>query len=250
MEVLLLRVGPDTQWQPLAHLSQALLSHTRTAVGIVTESADTNTPVGTVVVPNGTQGDQVHFALQDAAERAETGWASSISPSWKLFALPLWLPPRLLLLGAGPDAIPVVDFAARLGWKVTLADHRPAYAQASHFPAAENVVLTPTDRVGENIDLASFSAAVVMSHHLPSDLVHLRTLAHANIPYVGLLGPARRRQQLMNDLGNLAQRLRSRLHSPVGFALGGRTPESIALAIVSQVHAFVFKGSAYQPPTS
>ena len=83
-----------------------------------------------------------------------------------------------------------------------------------------------------------------MSHHLPSDLAYLRALAQTAIPYVGLLGPAVRREKLLVDLGPQARELRARLRAPVGLALGGRTPESIALAIVAEVHAFVHGAGA------
>jgi xanthine dehydrogenase accessory factor len=84
-----------------------------------------------------------------------------------------------------------------------------------------------------------------MSHHLPSDLEYLRSLSGTSIPYIGLLGPAVRRDRLLSDLGaRAADSLRPRLHAPVGLALGGRTPESIALAIVAEIHAFVHGGSA------
>jgi xanthine dehydrogenase accessory factor len=168
---------------------------------------------------------------------------SRTAPGWKVFALPLSLPPKLLLLGAGPDAAPVVDFASRLSWKVTVLDHRAAYAQADHFPAAERVILARPTELSSAVNLAHFSAAVVMSHHLPSDLEYLRSLAASQIPYIGLLGPAVRREKLLTDLGAPAESIRPRLHAPVGLVLGGRTPESIALAIVSEIHAFVHLGS-------
>jgi len=157
-------------------------------------------------------------------------------PPWKLFALPLALPPKLLLLGAGPDAAPVVDLAARLNWRVTLVDHREAYADPTHFPLAERVIHARAQELLAAVDPSQFSAAVVMSHHLPSDLEYLRALARTRIGYVGLLGPAVRRERLLADLSE-AQSLRARLHAPVGLALGGRSPESIALAIVAEIHA-------------
>jgi xanthine/CO dehydrogenase XdhC/CoxF family maturation factor len=52
-----------------------------------------------------------------------------------------------------------------------------------------------------------------------------------------LLGPAARREKLLGDLGEVAQLLRERLRAPVGLDIGARTPESIALAIVGEVHA-------------
>jgi xanthine dehydrogenase accessory factor len=78
-----------------------------------------------------------------------------------------------------------------------------------------------------------------MSHHLPSDLAHLSMLARGSIPYVGLLGPAARRDKLLSDLGEAASGLTGRLRAPVGLPLGGRTPEAIALSIIAQIHAFL-----------
>jgi xanthine dehydrogenase accessory factor len=82
-----------------------------------------------------------------------------------------------------------------------------------------------------------------MSHHLPSDLKYLRALAATSVPYIGLLGPAVRRERLLADLESDAEKIRGRLHAPVGLAIGGRSPESIALAIIAEIHAFVHIGA-------
>ena len=68
------------------------------------------------------------------------------------------------------------------------------------------------------------------------------------MPYVGLLGPAARREKLMTDLGADAVALRPRLRAPVGLDIGGRAPESIALSIVAEVHA-ALEGRAGRPFT-
>jgi len=81
---------------------------------------------------------------------------------------------------------------------------------------------------------------VVMSHHLNSDAAYLRELATAKTrAYVGLLGPRARRRRLMQEIGNAADYLQARLHSPVGLNLGALTPEAIALAIVSEIHGWL-----------
>jgi xanthine dehydrogenase accessory factor len=242
MTILLTRVAASNNWQPLAHLQSELGAHRPNAVGLVVESQRADCPAGAVILPN-PNGDLTLSAVQTglitAASTGSVGWLDAGAPDTKVFALPLALPPRVLLLGAGPDTLPIVDFAARLGWKVTLVDHRPAYAKAAHFPGAERVVQSRPDEVASAVDLSAYAAAVVMSHHLPSDLAYLRVLAASDVPYVGLLGPAIRREKLLTDLGEEAARLRPRLRAPVGLALGGRAPESIALAIVSEIHAFV-----------
>jgi xanthine/CO dehydrogenase XdhC/CoxF family maturation factor len=192
--------------------------------------------------------EELRTAVRDLLEQAIAsglpGWLSA-GPA-RIFAAPLALPPRLLLLGGGPDALPIVELGARLGWKVTVFDHRPAYAQAAHFPAAERVVLAHPEELGRALDLEGFEAAVVMSHHLPSDLTYLRLLAGMRIGYVGLLGPPIRRERLLADLGGAAH-FGARLHAPVGLDLGGRAPESIALSIVAEIHAVLHgrTGAAY-----
>ena len=261
MKILLLRAGPDRDWQPLTHLARALAAHTPTALGISLESPSPELPLGAMVLPGGDSpvtlppnlsasgrgiltGPEVQAALGEAARTGRATTIEGESRHWKIFSLPLSLPPKLLILGAGPDAAPIVEFAARVNWKVTLIDHRPAYADPTHFPLAERVILARPEELGNVVDLKHFAAAVVMSHHLPSDLDYLRNLAGSPIAYVGLLGPAPRREKLLNDLGESAEPLRTRLHAPVGLALGGRSPESIALAIVAEIHAFLHGANA------
>jgi xanthine dehydrogenase accessory factor len=259
MHILLLRVGPKEEWQPLAQLAAALAAHRPTAFGVITESGVSGVPPGALVLPDGSRAlalprsldpaaraallaPRVLDALAAAARSGALGWleaSAGTAASWKLLLLPLALPPKLLLLGAGPDALPVAELAARLHWRVTLADHRPTYAVPSRFPMAERVRLGRPEALGSAEDLDQFAAAVVMSHHLPSDLEYLRVLSASSVGYVGLLGPPARREKLLAELGADAQLLRGRLHAPVGFNLGGRTPESIALAIVAEIHAFV-----------
>jgi xanthine/CO dehydrogenase XdhC/CoxF family maturation factor len=247
MRILLLRVGPANDWQPLSYLAAALRAHEPAAVGIVSNSGRADVPVGSLALPNAMAhcaaplaAPPVQAALATAAAEGHERWIPAEHVDFDLFVLPLSLPPRILLLGAGPDAVPVMDFAVRLNWKVTVLDHRAAYANAAHFPTAEQVLRARPERLRETVNLTTFSAAVVMSHHLPADLAYLRELASTAIPYIGLLGPAARREKLLADLGADASRVRPRLHAPVGLPLGGRTPESIALAIIAELHAFVY----------
>jgi xanthine/CO dehydrogenase XdhC/CoxF family maturation factor len=154
--------------------------------------------------------------------------------------------PELLLLGGGPDARPVAELAAFLGWRVTVVDHRAAYLDARRFPAQTHLVESRAEEVAGAVALDDFSAAVVMSHAMAADLHYLRALSASRVPYVGLLGPAARREKLLADLGDAAERLRPRLRAPVGLDIGGRAPESIALSIVGEVHA-VLAGRGGRP---
>ena len=110
-----------------------------------------------------------------------------------LFTL-LTPPPAILVLGAGLDAEPVVRFAAELGWRVAVQDHRPAYVEAGEFGAAEKLICVPVEKLSGAVDFDRFAAAIVMSHHLVSDREYLDQIAETDIAYVGLLGPIDRRR--------------------------------------------------------
>lgn len=159
----------------------------------------------------------------------------SVREAWIQFVAPL---PRVLICGAGPDAEPLVALFVMLGMAVTVVDHRPALALGARFPGARVLPAIPGS-LAAAVALDEFTAAVVMGHHLVSDAGYLRSLAAASVPYIGLLGPRPRRERLLAQLGDTARVLGARVRGPVGLDIGAMTPESIALAIVAEVHAFI-----------
>jgi xanthine/CO dehydrogenase XdhC/CoxF family maturation factor len=164
-------------------------------------------------------------------------WVSCEGRALEVFVSTLSRPPRLLICGAGFDAIPVHNFAAALAWQVTVFDHRPAYANAAQFPLAARVICARAEELARQLDPASFDAAIIMSHHLAADIAYLRGLAARPPHYIGLLGPAARRQRLLAAAGSAAQGIAPRIHGPAGLDIGAGTPEAIALAIVAQIQA-------------
>jgi len=145
--------------------------------------------------------------------------------------------PRILVLGAGPDALPVVEFMSQLGWHVTVVDHRSAYLGRINVDFSSNMLLQSPAMLQDDLVLNSFAAAVVMSHNLAADRQYLAQLSKSDIAFIGLLGPAARKLRLLDELGEIDPNLQQRIHGPVGFDIGASTPESIALSITAQVHA-------------
>ena len=236
MDIFMMQVGPMNGWQPLCAFEVALTAHCPTAVGLVIESKGANPLSGEVLLPAAAAAFEA--GLTEAARTGTPAWLSQ-TPQLRVFALPLTLPPRILLLGAGPDVCPVLEFAVLMGWKVTIYDHRAALATSGRLPAAEQVLLGRPESLAERLTLNSFDAAVVMSHHLHSDAAYLRVLAHSTIGYVGLLGPAPRRERLLADVGADFALLQHRLHAPIGLPLGGRSSAAIALSIVAEIHSWL-----------
>ncbi|MCJ7591975.1 MAG: XdhC family protein [Woeseiaceae bacterium] len=149
----------------------------------------------------------------------------------------LLAPLRLLILGAGQDTDPLLLFAATLGWRVWVSDHRPAAVAklATHSMAA--VACVPVDEIESHFDLTRFDAVIVKSHNLDADRTYLRILASSPAEFIGLLGPPHRRERLLREIGADADKLGARLRGPVGQQIGGRGPAAIALEIVAELQA-------------
>jgi xanthine/CO dehydrogenase XdhC/CoxF family maturation factor len=145
------------------------------------------------------------------------------------------IPPRtrVLLCGAGPDAVPMARACAALDWEVAVVDHRPAFARAERFPRGCAVLQARPERLAQTVDLDSLDAAVIMSHHLENDGAYLAAVAPHEIPYVGVLGPRARRDRLLE----MARCPGRTVYGPVGLDIGAELPASIALAVAAEIHA-------------
>jgi len=247
MRVLLEPAGPGTPAAAaLAAAGRATQSGQPTSLVSVHESG--SLPLGTYDAAPPLPPQLMQAAAQSLAEGASRSveWSDG-GRSARAFVQFLAPPPHVLICGAGPDAQPVASAARSLGWRVSIVDHRPAYLRAEHFPGAE-LALCDSHSLRALAAIERCHAAVVMSHHLPADTMYLREFAERGVPgYIGLLGPEARRVRLAQELGPLAGRLHSRLYGPVGIDIGAVTPEGIALAIVSQIHAWLAKRSALEP---
>ena len=152
-------------------------------------------------------------------------------------------PRRLVIFGAGHDALPLVSMARVQGWHVSVIDARPHFARALRFPMADRVLAAPLQPLDELEAMVSDAAVVLMTHSLTQDRHWLgQVLQHAP-RYIGQLGPRSRTERMLDELDISADHvpMLERLHYPVGLDLGGDTPDSVALSILAEVNA-VFNG--------
>jgi xanthine dehydrogenase accessory factor len=138
-------------------------------------------------------------------------------------ALVQMIPPplRLVLIGEGPDSPPLRDLANVLGWMVMEAE------DAGSLPN----------------DLDEWTAVVVKTHNYGRDYAALEKLLPVGLPYVALLGPRRRRDQLLHTLLETGLTARSELFSPAGLDLAAESPEEIALAIIAEIQSVFARAS-------
>ncbi|MCE3252071.1 MAG: hypothetical protein K0Q67_1081 [Cellvibrio sp.] len=153
--------------------------------------------------------------------------------------------PHLLILGSGVDVIPLCQLALVLGWRVTLADQRLNAGKRTNFPAGITA-LTLSAAELENELLQQIDGVIIAHHNMRLDaaaVAELQTRELTN-PYIGLLGPAKRKAEVLATAGLNEMQLRYAVTGPMGLALGGDLPESIALSALAECHAHIFGSSA------
>ena len=230
-------------------------------------AGDTPTVFATVIDVSGTSGIHVGDYLAHGLRRAAAGaitdklLASAIESDARTMTDQLFMqktypseggkvrvffevvvpPLPLVVFGAGPDAIPLVDAAKLLGWNVTVIDHRPAYATRESVSGADSVMLSEPEHVLDHFKLSQRHVAVIMTHNFDKDRKLLRLLLDSPVQYVGLLGPKSKLQTLFQNLAGEGfkptEAQLKKLHAPIGLDIGAETPEEIAFSIISEIKA-------------
>jgi xanthine dehydrogenase accessory factor len=161
-------------------------------------------------------------------------------------------PPHLLVCGAGDDAKPLVAYAADVGFRVTLLDHRPALLRPEWFPHAARLAAARPEDDGILLPPAARTLAVVKTHSLHHDREWVRLLLAAGLPYIGVLGPRARTEAILRDVwtgaaapagavggsGGPRGAAADRVFGPVGLDLGADGPRQVAVSIVAELLAF------------
>lgn len=145
---------------------------------------------------------------------------------------------RLLLLGAGDVARYVAELALIMDYDVTLCDPRPAYLDNWHVEGVHLTSDLPDDVVRDHFS-NPYSAIIALAHDPRVDDMALMEALKTNAFYIGAMGSERtsaNRRLRLPELGLSAAEI-ERLHAPIGFSIGSKTPAEIAISIMAELTA-------------
>lgn len=150
-------------------------------------------------------------------------------------------PVSLVVVGAGNDALPLINMAALMGWDTTVADGRSEYASKNRFESTCRIVVARPEKVLSAVVADEQTVFVLMTHNYNYDLALLRQLVNYNTKYIGVLGPRKKLKRMLAEMeennGRLSQEQVSKIYGPVGLDIGAETPEEIALSIIAEIKA-------------
>jgi xanthine/CO dehydrogenase XdhC/CoxF family maturation factor len=254
IDVLLLSLSPEQASLNAEMLGAALSDNVPSVIATVVRSESRDgapgvgaqarfTHSGTTSIGDWGDGSSLSVArvrLDDALAAGRRGFACELGGGEIAFEV---VAPaiRLVICGAGPDAVPLCRLARGLGWDVDVIDHRAVTeAHAVRFPGVRVRECPEASGLGGVVKLTPRTAAVAMSHHFARDTNYVAALLIAGVAYVGVLGPRARTERMLAELASRGEKIPSStdaLFGPVGLDLGGDGPEAIALAAVAEISA-------------
>lgn len=169
------------------------------------------------------------------ADRERTVFVESFAPR-----------PRMIVFGATDFTAALCTVGRMLGYRVTVCEARPAFADPARMPDADEVVRDWPDRYLRGTEVDARTVLCVLTHDPKFDIPVLAEALALPVAYIGAMGSRRADRERRTRLraAGLTDEQLGRLHSPIGLELGGQTPEETAVAIAAEIVAVRRGGSA------
>jgi xanthine dehydrogenase accessory factor len=214
-------------------LLERLLSarHDRRAVALVT---DLETGAQRLVGEDDAPEDMLSAALATGFRFDRSGVTETEEGE---FFVNIYNPPlTLVVIGAVHIAQSLIPIARLAGYDVTVIDPRGAFASAERFPDVTLSVDWP-DEALKTIGLDRRTAFVALTHDPKIDDPALTIALKSTCFYVGALGSRKThagRLERLETAGVEPDTL-TRIHAPIGLAIGARGPAEIAISIMAEM---------------
>jgi len=151
---------------------------------------------------------------------------------------------KLLIIGAEHDAVQLSSYAALTGWEVTVVAAPSEEKTLVDFPGAQELLCVDSEGLSvENID--DQTAVLLMTHSYVKDLKYLLRIRNTRPAYLGILGPAIRREKLLNEIieryPDIDDSFFNTIYGPSGLNIGAETAQEIGIAILAEILTVVRK---------
>jgi len=151
----------------------------------------------------------------------------------QVFLEPLASGPSVVIIGAGHVGRSTAVIARQAGFRVTLADDRPA------DEVGEGVFVCNPDAFFRDLPIAKTTGIVICTRSHTLDYAVLQQALETPAAYIGLLGSRRKKESFFARLQQdaVVEKDLARIITPVGLAIGAETPQEIGISIIAQLIA-------------
>jgi xanthine dehydrogenase accessory factor len=149
-------------------------------------------------------------------------------------------PPRaLIIFGAGPVSIHLVNLAREAGLKTIVVDGRPRFATRERFPHADELLIGIPSEIARDLAYTSSTFVVLAAHDYKYDIPVLKVVLQTEAAYIGMLGSRRRGEAIIKFLkeSGVDDQSLDRIRVPIGLDIGAESAAEIALAVLAEAMA-------------
>ena len=154
------------------------------------------------------------------------------------------LPDRILtIFGGGHVGRAVARVAQEAGWKVRVIDEREGALDPQFFPdQAELIADDYLSYVSNSNFCANDWIVIVTPKHKHDELV-LESVIHHPAAYIGMMGSPKKVKEVLTSLKakGISDDILKKAHAPIGLNIGTETPGEIAVSIVAEMLAELYK---------
>jgi xanthine/CO dehydrogenase XdhC/CoxF family maturation factor len=185
-------------------------------------------------------GSMIKFSNEQLFPVSENGLLNNNGqfPSLATFTQSMSACFQIIIIGAEHDAVQLCLFASSVGWDVTVVSAQDDPRQVTDFPGAKRVFALNAEELN-SLSFDNQTAVIVMTHNYATDLKYLLVLRDIKSSYLGLLGPAKRKEKILSQLIEHCPEVDAdyldSIHGPAGINIGSETPQEIAISIVAEI---------------
>jgi xanthine dehydrogenase accessory factor len=146
-------------------------------------------------------------------------------------------PQELIIFGAVHVAQSLASFGNQMGYRVTVADSRAAFATEERFPSAERVLVGWPEDLGDDLEFDRRTWVVILSHEKRLEDPVLEAALKSQVRYIGAMGSRRThdlRLERLTEKGFSDDDI-GRVYGPVGLDIGAESPQEVAVSILAEM---------------
>lgn len=153
------------------------------------------------------------------------------------FSMPLPIGERVVLFGGGHCALALAPLLKSVGFRVTVMDCRPEFANAERFPWAEQTICGDYLHISEYLTLHEDDYVVVMTNGHSHDFEVQEQVLRGPLAYIGVIGSKTKTAAVNQRLraAGISEEAIQSVHTPIGTAIRAVTPEEIAVSIAGEL---------------
>jgi len=163
--------------------------------------------------------------------------------SMALFFEPV-LPDRIItIFGGGHVSRSIARVAHEAGWRIRVIDEREGALDPKFFPDQAELIADKYLNYVADQNFGQNDWLVIVTPKHSNDEEVLEAIVKSSAAYIGMMGSPKKVKEVMTNLRQqgIADEFLNRVHAPIGLNIGTETPGEIAISIVAEMLAELYR---------